>query len=274
MNKKYALIGTNIKNSLSPKIHSRLAEIHGLQSSYELLECNSLNEAKTLLLKKDYHGFNVTMPYKIALMKEVSGIAESAALAAALNTLVLKSGEYEAHNTDGAGFLDALSIAGYDSNNRRVLLYGSGGAARGIASQLLQENIRSLYFESRSSETKIRFYNALNGSNETRLTMMNGVLGLIVDLLVNCTPLGMHETDAAAIDLDTISCEMVFDIVYSKEDTQLVKAAKERGIPAISGIDMLICQAIRSFYIWNPSFAAEGIDAGLFGEVKSYILEG
>jgi 3-dehydroquinate dehydratase/shikimate dehydrogenase len=78
------------------------------------------------------------------------------------------------------------------------------------------------------------------------------------DVLINSTPCGMKGSkQALPIGEDELNAGLVFDMVYNPLETPLLKLARERGIPVITGLEMFVQQGARQFEIWTGKPAPE-----------------
>ncbi len=269
----YALIGRGISHSVSPVIYEVLSDKFDVEMTYEILDCSTLEEARGFIKSGKYKGFNVTTPYKTLLFDLIDNIDDTARKCVALNTISVEQGRVSAYNTDGLGFLDVLIARDYDINGKRVLIKGAGGAARSIAVQLLDAGAKNILLDTRSANTRLDFYTSINAQNDERIIMVYGTSALVVDLVINVTPVGTACENDLSIDLDNLSCEAVFDTVYIPYETALLKMAKEKEFKVFHGIDMLICQAVRAFLIWYPSVEVERIDAEFVNSISDALKQ-
>ncbi len=268
MKKKYVLFGHNISYSLSPIVYKAIAEYYDVDLDYEIVDCDSIDEILKHLNSLEYDGANVTMPYKVRLLEHMDELDKSALDASSLNTIKVDSSKLIAYNTDSQGFLDVFDINDYDVRGKRVLVYGTGGAARGVVNALLDSGVKTVLSEGRTPDHKVALYRTFEHKSNERLTIMYGLQGLICDLAVNTTTLGSENVTGLSIDVSKLDCSAVFDIVYNPIETELIKMAKEQDLLYFTGIEMLICQAIRAFYIWYPEFHRNDINMKLFNFVK------
>lgn len=206
----------------------------------------------------NFLGGNVTIPYKRQAAEAADRRSEAVAVCGAANTLTVRGGELIADNTDGDGFLDAASAAGWGGRFPRVVLLGAGGAARGIAFALIASGCRDLVILNRDHGRAERMARDLSdctpgvaiGTAPLRPeAMARSFEG--ADLVVQCTSLGLlgewADFPAKAVEKTT----RFADIVYVPGGTPLVRRLKRRGIPTMDGLPMLAFQAARSFALWT-----------------------
>ena len=251
---KYAVIGHPIAHSLSPFIHEFLFEIDGIDASYVTLDiCDLDNEYDEKL--SVLSGYNVTIPYKIDIIKKLSKISKKASLCNSVNTV--KNGEYaQGFTTDGYGFATAVKAKTGGVLPKEVLIYGYGGAARAIAFECIEEGC-NISFAVR--EGSVENCKELKNEIFKKLSVTVNVYSLNdipkdkkFSLLVNATPVGMHpNVDACVADDEIIkNAEAVFDAVYNPLETLLLKKAKEYSKIAIGSVEMLVYQAAKAHEIW------------------------
>lgn len=240
---KCGLLGRKLGHSYSPQIHSSLGEY-----SYSLYE-NEPEELERFLNSGDFHGLNVTIPYKkavIAYCAELSPVAEKLG---AVNTIVRREdGSLIGHNTDYYGFRQMLAQSGLSPAGKKVLILGSGGASV-TAVAVMQELGASVIVISRSGE-----------NNYTNLSLHYDAA-----IIVNTTPVGMYpNTDDSPIDIAPFTqLEGVLDVIYNPARTSLLMQAEQRGIVAINGLWMLVAQAKESAE-W---FTGHKIDDTVIGHI-------
>ncbi len=266
--KKYVLYGRNISYSLSPVIYELIAEYYEVDLEYEIKDLETVDDVMADIKNFEYAGANVTMPYKVSLIDQVDQLDVSAAECQALNLIKIENSKMIGYNTDSQGFLDVFDINDYKIKDKRVLLYGTGGAARGIANALLDAGAKTVLLEGRTSEHKVALFRTFEKKANEKMTMIYGLQGLISDIVVNASVLGSAAYPELAIDIEKMDTKAVYDIVYNPIETELIKSAKAHDFPVFTGIEMLICQAIRAFYIWYPEFYRADINMKLFNFIR------
>lgn len=252
-NERYCVIGHPIGHTMSPFIHKRLFEISGICAEYTSRDVNPDNIANDFAELKKLRGFNVTIPHKQAIIPLLDRLDKSATLCGAVNT-VFTNGESVGYNTDMDGFTGALERAGIALCGR-VLLCGTGGAARAVA------------FSAAKAGCEIEAA-VQNGFENTAEALKNDILAKIgdaklkiihydkisgeYDLAVNATPVGMYpNTNAAILSEEQIkNCKAIYDLVYNPRETLLLSTARKSGIKCDGGMSMLVLQAAKAHEIW------------------------
>ena len=233
---KLCVIGSPVSHSLSPAIHTEFLRQAGLEGTYTAEEVTEETLPAFVAAAKAgaWDGFNVTMPLKERILPLLDELG--AEVTTAVNTVVVRQGRVIGHNTDGAGFLQALPCS---PAKKKCLLLGAGGAARAVCDALLGAGAEVTV----CSRKRI----SLPGAKVMPWAELNAAG---YDLLVNATPLGM----AGSPDfpdfsfLNALSAHaVVFDLVYHPEETTLLQRAKALGLNIVGGLALLYAQAKLSF---------------------------
>lgn len=251
MTKTYAeVIGDPIDHSKSPMIHGFWLDKLGIDAEYRAHHVQPENlEDYIEERKKDsfWRGCNVTIPHKVAVMDLVSDPGLVKDSIGAMNTIVRQEDDsLIGTNTDAAGFFAPL--ANSDWQGAHAVVVGAGGAARAVLFALKQAGIENVTLLAR------------NGLKASGVLMQSGLKGDILsldaalpdaDLLINTSPLGMVGQPELDIDLSPLpEHALVYDIVYTPLETDLLKAAKSRNLETVDGLDMFIGQAALAFELF------------------------
>jgi len=250
---KLAVIGSPIAHSLSPELHGYWLKKYAINASYEALDISphSLPDFLKTMLENGFLGCNITIPHKEAALQYVDEVDEIARLMGATNTISVKDGKLLATNTDAYGFVTSLTKHQVKLSGKKALVIGAGGAARAICAGLLQENT-AIILANRNQARAEALASHLGHQNITVIAMEEIVSHLEqTDILINTTSLGMQHHPELILDLTTLPREAsVTDIVYKPLETPLLKQAKARGNRTIDGLNMLLYQAQKAFFIW------------------------
>jgi len=224
---RYGLIGEKLGHSYSKLIHEQLADY-----TYDLIPL-SKEEFAPFMEARDFAAINVTIPYKQAVLPYLGEISEAAKNIGAVNCIVNKDGKLFGHNTDYAGFLYTLKHNNIKVTDEKVLILGNGGAAKAIVAALLSLNPRELITVKYKEEPGTVTY-------EQAARLHNDA-----SLIVNTSPVGMYpNVDASPMDLSPYkNLAAVVDIIYNPTTTKLLAQAKDLGVTAINGLEMLVAQA-------------------------------
>lgn len=252
MTRPYAeVIGDPISQSKSPLIHSFWLEALGIDAEYRAREVR-LADVRSYFVQartdSGWRGCNVTMPLKEAVRTEIDQMSPAAARIGAINTVVCDGHVLSGYNSDGAGFLEPLRAEFGEAIDRprTACLLGTGGAARSIAIALLEAEF-NLTVQGRNRRRAVDFALSIGAPLEIR----SGAIGDSFEgcaLVVNATSLGMTGQPPLPVTLDSLRDDsVVYDIVYSPLETPLLKAARQRNLVTIDGLQMLVAQAAVAF---------------------------
>lgn len=204
-------------------------------------------------------GINLTIPHKVAVMQHLDAIAPEAQIIGAVNTVRREGDRLIGENTDGKGFLRGLRVdAGLDPAGKRVALLGAGGAARAVATELALAGAAAIHVVNRTVERGESMVADLRANTPAEITFerWDGVYPVpdTVDLLVNATSIGLYpDVDAMPpVDLGAARGDLlVCDVVFNPPETRLLAAARERGMPTLDGLSMLVYQGVIGFQMWT-----------------------
>lgn len=264
---RFTLIGHPLGHSMSPWIHERLFQLAGTDAEYTLTDIAPENLDASVAQLRKLHGFNVTIPYKTAVLPHLKQLDEWAERYQSVNTVSVNSdGELFGYNTDCAGFLHSV---GEIPEGSRVLLIGCGGVGRMMATECylhgadLTVTERDLSrAQALASELEQRFSEVKSPLKKGRIRILDKPPVEDFDLLMNATPVGMFpNTDACPVTDEIMEhSTRVFDVIYNPTETQLIQKAKALGKEAVGGSAMLVWQAAVAQSIWlNTRFNPEDI---------------
>jgi shikimate dehydrogenase len=255
-----AIIGDPVEHSLSPVMHNAAFKKLGLNLVYVAFTVTARELKDAVLGAKSLglRGLNVTMPHKNAVMNYLDEVDATAKAIGAVNTVLNNNGKLVGYNTDGKGAMIALQESGVYLEEKKLLLLGSGGAAKAIAYQAAQD-VEELVILNRTPEKAEQLAEMLRMSFGAKVK--GGPLSSEVlkeelpttDILVNSTSVGMHpDVDSSPVPSDLMHSDLsVMDIIYNPLETKLVKDAKVAGAKVVSGVEMLIYQGAVAFQIWT-----------------------
>lgn len=246
---EYGLIGEKLGHSYSQMIHARLADYR-----YELKEI-APERLDAFIEARNFRGLNVTIPYKQAVMKHCAELSPEAMEVGSVNTLIVRpDGSLFGHNTDIDGFIYMLRRGEIDPAGAKAVILGSGGTSLTARAALTRLGAREIVTVSRKGPVD---YAALYAEHAD------------AEILVNATPVGMYPKNGASpVELDRLpKVRGVADVIYNPEKTALILAAQAKGIPAVSGLSMLVAQAREAAEL----FAGHAIPAGRVEDIVSEI---
>lgn len=263
-----SIIGYPLKHTVSPAFQQAALDYHHLDVRYEVweIEAENLPSAINKLRQPQSLGANITIPYKETTLHFLDEVDDLAGFTGAVNTIVNRDGRLVGFNTDGYGFLKALCDAKFEPKNKRVVIIGAGGAARGVSFALLREKVNSLVISNRTLARAESLVHSL-----TRYAVAKRIQAEVIaspchgstfqkavqncNLIVNCTTVGtkysaQEEQSPLAADLIPKGA-LVYDLVYNPSETPLLRMAKEAGANIIGGLPMLVYQGAASFELWT-----------------------
>jgi len=276
-NKIFGVIGFPVKHSLSPIMHNAVFKRLGINATYRAFEVRPEELKKFVqgLKRNSISGLNITIPHKeniLPLLREVQDIPGLARSIGAVNTVKMEDGKPVGYNTDGLGFIRALKSLGFDFREKKVALLGAGGAAKAIVFNVAEEKASSISIYDVDSIRSQDLVKRLKTKFPRQIKLAKNVEELHIpkcDILVNATPVGMHD-DRIIIPLEYLHKELfIYDLVYNpkgRKTTRLVVEAKKKGLKAHDGIWMLVFQGAISSKIWFPKVDER--------EVASIMFEG
>ncbi len=272
------VIGHPIAHSISPEIHNFIIdclELNYFYCAYHVLPQNikaALEGVKALGIK----GLNVTVPHKEAAATLCDEVDSYAARIGAVNTIVNENGRLKGYNTDAPGFMANLRRSGVCPEGKRAAILGAGGAARGVAAALLENGVSELRIINRTRSRAEELAADMGKFYGDRVKAADSAQG--VQILVNATSVGMKSDDTPFTDFGVLDKDCaVCDIVYCPRETAFLQMAAEKGFKTVSGIGMLIYQAVIAFQLFTSQKPGEEIIEKLFRRLdmkKSIVLTG
>ncbi|WP_080844916.1 shikimate dehydrogenase [Cytobacillus gottheilii] len=257
MQKLYAVLGDPIAHSMSPVMHNDLFGAYGIHAHYHplLVKKETLQEAVTGLKAIGISGFNVTVPHKERIIPFLDYVDPLAAAIGAVNTVVNIEGKLQGYNTDGTGYVAGLQTVLSDFKDRRTLVIGAGGAARGIYFALAAAGVQQMDLCNRTAEKAELIKNECPYEVETNVyskDMAEKVLSQY-GLIIQTTPIGMS---SAATDMPLSlqhldSKTFVSDIIYNPLYSPFLLAAKNMGAEVQNGLPMFVYQGALAFELWT-----------------------
>jgi len=240
----YGILGNPVAHSRSPQLHNRLFQHHRLDNLYLPFQLDELEPwieyVRSSRLR--FAGFSVTLPFKT----DAAELADSTdSPVASINTLCRSGSGWKGLNTDYPAFLAPLTSQ-LSLQQKRALVLGNGGVAHTVVAGLKNEGARVVVV----------------GRNQERVSHLASHYGcshalfsdlpLAADLCVNTTPVGQYPlTEASPLSQDQLRFDLVYDLIYHPEQTQLLQMAAQKGAQTISGMEMFIEQGALQFLAWT-----------------------
>ena len=245
------IIGWPVDASLSPAIHNAGFSHAGLDWIYVAFPVRpeAIERAMNGMRALGIGGLNVTMPHKQAVIPHLDGLTPEVERVGAVNTIVVEGDRLIGMNTDGPGFVRFLEQdAGVEPKGMSAVVLGGGGAARGVVTAMADAgaDVTVVARNERQAAEVAAVSGARSASWDSRSNVAQKA-----DLIVNATPVGR---DGAATPLESDSVrkgQIVVDLIYHPEATELIRNAAERGARTFNGMGMLLHQAALAFEAWT-----------------------
>jgi shikimate dehydrogenase len=237
------------------------------------VKSGDLAEVFSLLREREFLGWNLTVPHKVAALRLVDVVDRAASRVGAINTVVNRSGSLVGFNTDGAGLLAALRESfSLDLRSSRIAVLGAGGGAGMTAAiSLLDQNPRQLLLANRT-RAKLDQLRSVIGQDDRVSFWPWEKLGEVfaqADLIINASSVGL---DGRVLDWDLHWLEprhRVFDMMYSSKPTAVVNWAAGAGASAVDGASMLLHQGTAAFRHWfGPPVPEAAMREALYRKLK------
>lgn len=232
---------------------------HGLDWRYLSLEVAPENLASAVQGARvmGFRGFNCTIPHKVAVIPYLDGVGESASLMGAVNCVVRRGERLIGENTDGKGFLQSLRGMS-DPAGKRVVIFGSGGAARAISVELALAGVTSIIIVNRCEQRGQDLVTLLRQTIgvEAVCVCWHGDYSIPTDtdVVINATPIGLYPDVTARVPLDPTSLKphmVVADVIPNPPGTRLIRDAQAQGCQVIDGLGMLVNQGVIGITYWT-----------------------
>lgn len=255
MKKWFAVIGDPIEHSKSPAMHNAWFEEMSIDATYIPVHVSSesLESAVAGFKTLGASGWNITIPHKTAIIPYLDELDELAQKMGAVNTVVrTKEGKLKGYNTDGVGFVRSLEESvGKSHKDKRVLLIGAGGAARGIAFAMQQQGYKNLTIANRTMANAQAIVDEMGIGNAISLAEAEESLADF-GILVQMTSAGLATGNfSMPFSLERLTKgAIVADIVYNPLMTPFLKAAEEKGATVVTGLGMFVHQGAVAFEHW------------------------
>lgn len=259
------LLGNPVDHSLSPAIHNAAFRQLGLNFVYLAFPVQDLEGAiRGLRALGHIRGLSVTIPHKVTILPLLDSVETTAKHIGSVNTIVKDRGLLVGSNTDASGALHALRQGGVETTGQRVVILGSGGAARAIAFALgVEGKIEHLTLLGVDDQERTTLANDLKAKTPIYLhddsltpeTLQSALAQ--AHLLIHCTPIGMHpKVEESCVPKHLLHRDLtVMDIVYNPLNTRLLQDAQAAGCRTIQGINMFLYQAVGQFELWTGKSA-------------------
>lgn len=261
-----ALLGYPTAHSVSPRLFSIYASDLNLEYSHLKIDVAPGNLERALLSVKNlgFSGLNITLPYKVRVIKYLDSVDEEAEKIGAVNTIAIRKGKMRGYNTDSYGAIRAIK----DHTkifSKDAVVFGTGGAARAIISGLLSAGAQVVvvFRKPKSPRTKGVIKNFKNRVKFIDIKDTSSLIKVISesDIVCNATSCGMspvckltpisYEVLKQASIIKGFSRKLFFDAIFNPYETVFLKNAKKLGADIQGGTEMMIYQGVKAFELWT-----------------------
>lgn len=255
MKKWFAVIGDPIVHSKSPEMHNAWYEEMNADATYIPVHVKpeDLQKAVESFKTLGASGWNITIPHKQTIIPFLDELDEMAEKMGAVNTVVRTAqGKLKGYNTDGVGFVRSLEEAiGTGHKDKRILLIGAGGAARGIAFALHAGGYEKLAIANRTVANAQAIIKELGAGEAMSLLDAETQLDTFA-VFIQTTPAGLKNGEfALPFSMDKFPTEAIAaDIVYNPLMTPFLLAAQEKQAMIVNGLGMFVHQGAVAYEYW------------------------
>ncbi len=235
----YGLIGKNIDYSFSKNYFNNKFKREGIENAqYINFDIDNISKLNNIFKQKN-QGYNVTIPYKEAVIPYLDTLDNHAKEIGAVNTIQVHKHQKKGFNTDWIGFKKSIEPL-LQSHHTKALILGSGGASKAVIYALKQLRISTTIVSRNKGDFTYQQFNEQLIKEHT--------------IIVNTTPLGTFPEVMLAPELPYhfISKQhLVYDLIYNPQETLFLKKCRENGASIKNGLQMLEIQAEEAWKIWN-----------------------
>ncbi|MEO6801760.1 MAG: shikimate dehydrogenase [Granulicella sp.] len=251
--KVYGVVGNPVKSSLSPVMLNTAFRRETLNAVYLALQTTKLPDLLKLIDEIPIRGLSVTMPFKQEILPYLEKTDPLATEIGACNTILrAPDGKLYGFNTDVAAIVGSIEKR-MPVRGAKILVLGAGGAARAAVFGLRDKGAE-VFILNRTPETARK----LARQSGAKTIKREALAKTSFDVIVNATPVGMAGMKTATLlEPKELNAKLVFDLVYNPLETPLLRMARQKGIPIITGVEMFVQQGARQFEIWTGKPAPE-----------------
>jgi 3-dehydroquinate dehydratase / shikimate dehydrogenase len=251
--KVYGVAGNPIKHSLSPLMMNTAFRRETVNAVCLALQTSRITDLLTLVREVPISGLAVTMPLKEEILKHLERTDPLSKKAGACNTVVRsQEGKLYGFNTDVAAVVRPLERR-LPLKGARILVMGAGGAARAAVFGLKDKGAE-VFVMNRSADAAQKLARQAKAKTFKREQLAKTSF----DVILNATPVGMPGVKPQSLlEPKEINARLVFDLVYNPLETPLIRMAREKNIPVVTGVEMFVHQGARQFEIWTGKPAPE-----------------
>ena len=251
---QYYVIGNPVKHSLSPCIHNAFARQTGQNMLYSPLEIpeDDFDATMERLKNEPIKGLSITVPYKEAILPYVNHLDNYAQLAEAVSNIIVNDdNEWTGINLDGLGLVNDLQRNHHCSlQDKRILILGAGGSAKGILGALFAEMPAAITIANRTVKKAHLLAQRSAPLFEVQATDIYDI-GDSYDVIINATALSLTNTPPPLEPRHFNTGAFGYDLMYAPEGTAFTRWCQDKGIAAADGKGMLLELSREIFYRWR-----------------------
>jgi len=273
MNRNFAIIGCPLGHTMSPPIHKRLFELSGKSGEYSAMPIDPEKLGEKIAELKKLDGFNITIPFKVNIIKYLDKLSPSAQRYGSVNTVACGE-QCIGYNTDVDGFVKTMRSYNIAFDGR-VCIIGAGGAGRMFAIETALNGAEVTLAVRKSSLELAQQVKAdillQKPDAQVIVTEISQLNGGGYELIINASPCGMYPNtnDMPDITENTLkNTKAVFDSIYNPSETKFMQLAKSCGCVAVGGMDMLVWQAVAAHEIWDNAVYSDSDIKALIAEMR------
>ena len=197
----------------------------------------------------NFGGLNITLPLKERVQSVMTTLDHTANLVGAVNTVVFTPDGMVGHNTDSEGLIRAVAETGTSLEGKRIVLLGSGGAARAAALSSAHAGATEITVVARNTKTANALISELHGLVSTAsvraVTQPDDQVAAVAsgEVVLQCTPVGLKKSDPPIFGMEAFRAGQTFlDMIYHVPETSTMTVAKSSGAKVTNGLGMLLHQ--------------------------------
>ncbi len=252
--KLYGIIGNPVLHSLSPALHNYWFKKYNLNSSYNLFNIkeNEIEKMLDRVRSGEINGLNVTLPYKQKVISYLDQIINDAGETNSVNTIYLnEEGVLVGDNTDVFGIQAAYLKEINDSKDKKALVIGAGGVSPSVIFALIKSKIQNITVVNRTHDKSLFLKKKFKFLNILKWNSLEADLGNF-DIIINATSLGLKNGNDFDFEFNGVKDDVIYiDTIYNPIQTKTVKFLNKNKKRTFGGLEMLMHQGQKSFYLWN-----------------------
>ncbi len=245
---KIALTGNPLSKSLSDIIYQKLSILCGEKIEFKKIETTDLKKTIKELIKGNYDGFFITIPYKKEILK-YSIKDEIANETGCGNCIKIKNKKLYLTNTDYIA-LEKLTSK-YNIKDKSILIIGNGASAQTAYTLFKKNNPKKIDIMARDFR-KNKWFKKFKNIN---FIPFKNKISENYDIIINATPIGMYVK--RKIDINIKKAHLIIDFAYSKNGSFFTRLSRKKKVKLINGFDILVNQALYGLkFITGKNFSS------------------